>query len=204
MKTVFQIILGIAIIVLGYLLVESIMNPIRFNKEKDLRYDKTIERLIDIRTAEVAYKSQNGKYTGSFDTLIDFVKSDSFKVVQAYGFVPDGYTEAQALKEGIVRRDTILISVKDSLFAESFSVEKLRYVPFTDNKQFELAAGQIETGSQVKVEVFEAKVHNNALLQGLDKQLVINFNDEREKMSGYAGLKVGSLEEATNNAGNWE
>lgn len=204
MKTVFQIILGIAIIVLGYLLVESIMNPIRFNKEKKLRYDKTIERLIDIRTAQVAYKSQYGKYTGSFDTLIDFVKADSFKVVQAYGFVPDGYTEKQALEEGIVKRDTVRISVKDSLFVPEYPIEKLRYVPFTDNEQFKMDAGQIETGSQVKVEVFEVKVHNNTLLHGLDRQLVINFNDERQKIAGYAGLKVGSLEEATNNAGNWE
>ena len=205
MKTVIQIVLGIAIIVLGYLLVESIMNPIRFNKERDLRYEKTINRLIDIRTAQVAYKSQFGKYTGSFDTLIDFVKTDSFKVVQAFGFVPDGYTEKKALEEGIIKRDTVRVSVKDSLFAPNYQIDKLRYVPFTNDKeQFKMAAGQIETGSQVKVEVFEVKVHNNTLLHGLDRQLVINFNDEREKIAGYAGLKVGSLEEATNNAGNWE
>jgi hypothetical protein len=204
MKTVIQIVLGIAIIVLGYLLVESIMNPIRFNKERDARYDRTIERLIDIRTAQVAYKSQYGKYTGSFDTLIGFVQADSFKVVQAFGFVPDGYTEKQALEEGIIKRDTVRISVKDSLYVDEYPIEKLRYVPFTDNEEFKMAAGQIETGSQVKVEVFEVKVHNNTLLHGLDRQLVINFNDEREKIAGYAGLRVGSLEEATNNAGNWE
>jgi len=38
----------------------------------------------------------------------------------------------------------------------------------------------------------------------MDEQLVANFNDERIKLTGYAGLKVGSLTEATNNAGNWE
>jgi hypothetical protein len=33
---------------------------------------------------------------------------------------------------------------------------------------------------------------------------VTNYCEEREKITGYPGLKVGSLEEATNNAGNWE
>ena len=37
MKTVIQIILVAAIIVLAYLLYESIMTPIRFNKVKDIR-----------------------------------------------------------------------------------------------------------------------------------------------------------------------
>jgi len=34
--------------------------------------------------------------------------------------------------------------------------------------------------------------------------LIINYKETREKITGYPGLKVGSLEEATNNAGNWE
>ncbi|MFW5656115.1 MAG: hypothetical protein ACOC0C_00750 [Bacteroidota bacterium] len=204
MKTVIQIILAIAIVVLGYLLYESVMTPIRFNKEKDLRYERTINRLRNIRTAQVAYKSQYDKYTGSFDTLISFVKTDSFNVVKAEGVVPDGYTEAQALEEGIISRDTVKVGVADSLFKPNFNVEKLRYVPFTDGKEFEMAAGEIETGSKVTVQVFEAKVPNNVLLHDLDRQLVINFNDEREKITGYPGLKVGSLTEATNNAGNWE
>ena len=42
------------------------------------------------------------------------------------------------------------------------------------------------------------------LLAGLDRQLIINYKEEREKITGYPGLRVGSLVEATNNAGNWE
>jgi len=42
------------------------------------------------------------------------------------------------------------------------------------------------------------------LLHGLNKQLIINYSAEREKITGFKGLQVGSLEEATNNAGNWE
>mgnify|MGYP006281391833 FL=1 len=77
-------------------------------------------------------------------------------------------------------------------------------MPYTDNKKFKMAAGVIETASGVDVQVFEAKVHNNVLLHGLNEQLVINLNDEAEKLEQYPGLKVGDLDEPTNNAGNWE
>jgi uncharacterized membrane protein len=49
MKTVIQILLAIAIVVLGYLLVDSINQPIRFKAEQAKRYDKTIQRLKEIR-----------------------------------------------------------------------------------------------------------------------------------------------------------
>jgi hypothetical protein len=204
MKTIAQIILGIVIIVLGYFLVESIMKPIRFNREKNERYDATIERLKDIRKAQVAFKSRHDRYTGSFDTLISFLKTDSFRVVRAIGVVPDTLTEEQALEKGLIVRDTTKISVMDSLFSHTYPVDSLRYVPFADTATFKMGAGTIETESTVKVKVFEAKVPNDVLLQGLDKQLVTNLNKEKEKITGYPGLKVGSLEEATNNAGNWE
>jgi hypothetical protein len=92
----------------------------------------------------------------------------------------------------------------DSLFKNNYPIDSLRIVPFTGGAQFEMAAGVLNTGSGLKVQVFEAKVHNNVLLKGLDRQLVINLNDLRKKLERYPGLQVGSLTEATNHAGNWE
>lgn len=204
MKTITQIILGVVIILLGYLLVDSIMKPINFNRVKKKRYEATIERLKDIRKAQVAFKSRYDRYTSSFDTLIDFVKNDSFKVVRAIGVVPDTLTEKQALAKGIITRDTTKVSVFDSLFFAGYPLDSLRYVPYVAPAQFKMGAGIIQTESKVKVNVFEAAVHNNMLLKGLDEQLIINLNKEREDITGFPGLKVGSLEQATNNAGNWE
>ena len=209
MKTVIQIILVAAIIVLAYLLYESIMTPIRFNKVKDIREKATIERLKEIRTAQVAYRAVYQHYTGSFDTLTIFLKTDSFRVVQKIGSIPDslilaGMKEKEAIRKGLISRDTIRISVLDSLFKAGFHVDSLRYVPFTEDFEFDMGAGEILTGSKVIVRVFEAKVPYDILLAGLDPQLVINYKEEREKITGYPGLRVGSLVEATNNAGNWE
>ena len=70
--------------------------------------------------------------------------------------------------------------------------------------EFHLGQTIITTGSGIKVPVFEAKVHNNVYLRGLDQQLIINLNDQARTNEKYPGLKVGSLTETVNNAGNWE
>jgi hypothetical protein len=209
MKTVIQIVLIIAIIGLSYLCYDSINSVMEFKKELTVRTDANIEKLKDIRTAQVAYKSQFEKYTGSFDTLINFVKSDSLKLVKKEGSLSDslieaGWTEEKALELGMIKRDTILVSALDSLFGKKFPIDSLRYVPFVNNEQYEMGAGIVTTGSGVKVRVFEAKVHNNIFLDGLDQQEVINLTDKASKLEKYPGLKVGSLEETNNNAGNWE
>lgn len=209
MRTVIQSILAIAVLLLGYLLFESIQEPIRFNREVKRREDATIEKLKDIRKAEEIYKSKYDTYTGSFDTLINFVKYDSLPIIRAIGSIPDslydlGVTEQKAIKMGIIIRDTNYVSVLDSIFPDNYYIDSLRYVPFADTNQFFLGATELETASKVKVKVFEAHVLNNVLLHGLNRQLIINYNADREKIVGFPGLKVGSLEASTNNAGNWE
>ncbi len=209
MKTVIQIVLIILIIGLAYLCYDSINSVMEFNRVYKLRTDANIENLKDIRTAQVAYKSQHNKYTGSFDTLINFVKYDSLKLVKKEGSLSDslleaGWTEEKALKVGMIKRDTILVSVLDSLFGKNFKIDSIKKVPFVNNEVYEMGAGKVKTGSGVDVEVFEAKVANDIYLKGLDEQEIINLNDKAVKLKKYPGLKVGSLDETNNNAGNWE
>lgn len=209
MKRVIQIILGILIVVLAYFLWESIQNPIRFNKQKDKRYEATIQRMEDIRTAQLALKNEYGKFTGSFDSLINFINNDSMTVIRAIGSIPDsllesGWTEKIAIKEGLIVRDTIRICIKDTLFSHDYKADLLWKVPFTKDDSIQLGATTLETGSKVKVNVFEAKVHNNVLLHGLDEQLVVNLNERMRNANNYPGIKVGDLEQPNNNAGNWE
>jgi len=210
MRTVFQILLIIAAIGLTYLIYQGIQRPIEFEEAKQERYDATIERLKNIRKAQVAYKDVYGKFTGSWDTLIEFVMNDSVRNVRKVGEVTDsmieaGLTEKKALKMGLIIRDTIKQSVMESVFGESFNPEELKYIPMPDTTaEFQMGATVITTGSGIKVPVFEAKAHNNLVLRGLDRQYVINLNEQRRLNEKYPGLKVGSLTETVNNAGNWE
>ena len=204
MKKIIQILLAVLIIVMAYLLVESIMKPIRFKKEQTHRYAVVIQNLKDIRKAQLAYKDVYGEFTGSLDTLTNFVKYDSLKIIYKKGEIPEEMlskiTEKEAIAKGIIIRDTIRIPVLDSLFGKDYPVDSLRYVPFSGGKEFKMAEGEVVTGSKLKVKVFEAKVPSKWILKGLDRQMIINFNDGWD----YPGLKVGSLEEANNAAGNWE
>ena len=204
MRTVIQIILIAGIVFLGYLLWRSIEEPINFRQEKKKRYDAVIQNLKDIRTAQVAYKRANEKYTGSFDTLINFIKKDSIPIVKAIGHVPDTLTEKEAVKMGIVRRDTSRVSTLDSLFNPQYPIDSLRYIPYSGGEKFVMDSKKIKTGSGVKVNVFEARAPNHWILKGLPEQQIVNLNQQAEKFDRYPGLKVGSLREANNNAGNWE
>src|SRR6056297_3260167 len=158
MKTALRIILAIVIIGLAFTLYKSIQTPIEFRQVKQQRYEATIQKLKDIRKAQLAFKDEHGRFTGSFDTLINFIKSDSLSVVKAIGRIPDslleaGMTEQQALREGIISRDTIKVAIKDSLFRTNFKADDLWRVPFTEGDTFQLGASNVESGN-VNVQVF--------------------------------------------------
>ena len=183
------------------------MEPIRFQEQYDKRHDAVVNRLKLIRDAQVAYKAINNTYTGSFDTLIDFVKTGSYKQLRMEGSLTDsmlqaGMTEKEALKLGIIKRDTVYISVKDSL-CKNLSPDSIRRVPFV-NADFEMGATTLTSSSGLNIPVFEARVLNRVFLAGLDNQARINLDKTADALNRYPGLKVGDLEEANNNAGNWE
>jgi hypothetical protein len=210
MRTVIQILLVVATVVITYFIYQSIQTPIEFEKAKDARYAATIEKLKDIRKAEEAYKNAYGKYTGSWDTLVHFIQYDSVRNVRAIGELTDSMieakiTEKKAIQMGLIIRDTVKVSVIDAIFGGNYDAQSLRYIPAPgEPTEFHLAQTSITTGSGIVVPVFEAKAHNNVILRGLNDQLRINLNDQRRTNDKYPGLRVGSLVEANNNAGNWE
>ena len=212
MRTVIQIFLGIAIIILGFLVLESIMTPIRFNKERVIRERAAIERMLYIREAQKAYKDKNVKFTEDFDTLINFIKNDSFTLIKAIGEIPEELIDETkdirkareiALKKGIIKRETTNVSVRDSLFGKDFPVDSLRYVPYTNKVVFDMVADAYTSSSTLIIQVLEVSVLYKDLLLGLDPQLVINYAEERKKITRFPGLKFGSLTEGTL-TGNWE
>jgi hypothetical protein len=211
MRRVIQVLFIVVIIILGFLIVESIMEPIRFNQEVEVRERATIDKLIDIREAQKAYKDIYKKYAGSFDTLIAFVDTGSFTVIKAEGEIPEewldelGFDKAreQALEEGIITREPTQVPVKDSLFTASFKTSSMNLVPYTDGVKFSMESGELLTSSNLTVQVVEVSVLYDELLNGMDEQLVVNYKDERMKIVGFEGVKFGSMEEGTL-TGNWE
>lgn len=204
MKALIHVLLAALIVFLAYATVQSIVKPIEFQKEQQKRYAETIQRLKDIRTAEGAFKEVNGDYTASFDTLIDFVKTGEFSIVRKIGEIPEDLlgqiSEKEAIQKGMIIRDTTKVSVLDSLYPANYKIDSLRFIPYAGGREFTLKKGVIETQSKLKVKVFEASAPSKYILKGLDEQEIINLNDGLD----YKGLKVGSVTEVNNGAGNWE
>ena len=94
MNGLFKLLLVGCIGIMGYLCVESIMGPIRFEEQKNLRDKATIARLIDIRKAQVEFRNLNGYYTNEFDTLISFIKHGKLPFVVKVGSLTDAQLDA--------------------------------------------------------------------------------------------------------------
>ncbi len=204
-RNLLQIVLVVVALLLAYFLYESIMGPVRFNEEVSKRETAIIEKLKDIRTMQQAYKNVNGKYSGGFDTLIDFFKNGKLPIIKKIGNVPDTLTEEQALKMKIVSRDTVYVNPYDEIFQGKKNkdfLEKIKIIPYTNNKEFTIKAAIISKSS-INVPVFEVTALYDYYLEGLDKQLVRNLKTKAMDANKFEGLKVGSLEEPSTD-GNWE
>lgn len=210
MKVTFKILLVAAAVLLAYMCYKSIMGPIEFNRAKDAREEAIKTRLIDIRKAQIEYKNRHKVHAANFDELIKFLKEEKLPFVIKEGVLTDeqlekGMTEAEAVKKGLITRDTFWIVAKDTLFNKEYNVDSLRFVPtVTDGTQFVMDTASITSGSGYTIKVFEAGVLYDTYLGDLDKQEVANLKDMAEKLERYPGLRVGSLTEVNNYAGNWE
>ena len=223
--TLTYILLPAVIIFLAVITVKSVMEPVEFNKEKAAREKVAIQQLKDIRDLQVAYKSVNGKFVSTFDSLQTFYKTGNMKVVMKIGSMDDSLAVAntKALKKRnpkITPEQMLKLSeegqrlvftiesevpVRDTLFNNrpDFNIATIGTIPFSGGQPVVMAC-TIKMVSGVPVPLFEAEMPYKALLLGLDNQLRINLDDERIKTDRYPGLKVGSITAPNNNAGNWE
>ena len=233
MKVVARVLLVAAIILLAFLCWKSIQGPIDFNAEVKRRDNAVIQRLVDIRTTQVAYRTHKGSYTADFNELANFIKTGKVASIAKSGELTeaqleDGMTEVKAMNiirtgnEKAIRaaglwdeRKNAPQLTRDSIFAPAAEVlfpnrrldpDSLAFVPFGNGAKFEMAVDSLVTASGYPVQVFEAKTPYTSYLSDLDKKLLNQKIQEVLDRPGdrYPGMMVGSLQVANNNAGNWE
>jgi len=194
MKTIIQIVLVLVILALVYFIVDAIMEPVNFNREATKREGKIIERLMTIRDAQVAHRTRHGVFNNNLDSLVAFIKNDSLPSVTAIGTPPEGMTEEEAVRRGIVKRIINWSPIMKEVFSDrSFPVDSLPYVPFGGGARFNFDATTIVRGL-ITVPVFEAYTLPSIYLSDLRYEIYYTRED---------GLRVGSLLESHTN-GNWE
>lgn len=199
-KLIVQIALAAVIIVLGVVLYESLMKPIRLENEFNKRKEAVVYKLKEIRTLEEAYKMAAGTYSGNIDSMINYLMNSEVPLVRKIGNVPDTLTETEAIKLGIVSRDTsyvnplVKLREENKLFISDDELRNLKIIPYSDGKTFEVKADSVErTGFMVPV--VEVKAHFNTFLYDLDEQWLRNKIAETEYNNKYPGWKIGSLEQ---------
>ena len=204
---IINIVLFAVVVFLAIKVIQSIKAPIDFGNEKSTREAQVVQRLKDIRDAEIQFKQAYNKYTSNFDTLINFCNNYEIPIIK---MIPD--PEDTTFTKTI--NDTLgYVKVLDSLFGkrQNFNIKDLNIVPFSDPvTTFEIQDSIIKRGG-ISVPVFEVKTPYEVYLATPGAKFsekewntrVRNIKAEMEQLDKYAGLKVGSLEEASTD-GNWE
>ncbi|MBR4849770.1 MAG: hypothetical protein IKV09_02450 [Alistipes sp.] len=211
-KKITQIVLGLVVLGLAYYVYVLISTPIKFENEQKMREAAVIERIKDIRTAERQFKSKYQRFTADFDTLINFVLTETMQGERKKIDEDDSVAMAQAKRKygrKFKNIEKFTFSVKDSLFKHLTpeQVQELRYVPYTNNKtEYILEAGMLATESKVVIPVVECRTPYIAFLDTVAyRQEVINLIDNmNNNFNRYPGIKFGAMDRGNNEAGNWE
>ena len=201
-----KVILWLLIIFFAWKVYGSINGPIEFNKVKNERYLKVIDKLKDIRNAQIAYKSVNGIYSDNFEGLIKFIDTAQYTLIQKRdsSFLEYDRTFRIDMLREIVVIDTLgFASVKDSLFGNSDRYKNMSKVPIEGVDEIFKIKSDVIDKNGYNVPVFEVRVSKDVVLFDQNKDLL---KQEKGLMSvdGVNGpdIVLGSLTEVSTN-GNW-
>ncbi len=207
MKIGIQVFLWVASIFFAYKIYDSINGPLQFNQKKNERYATVIDRLKDIRSAQIAYKDVKGVFSNNFDSLIEFVDKGHFTLIEKRdsSFLEyDRIYRIDMLREVVVIDTLGTVEVKDSLFKNSDEYKEMAFIPINgvNGQKFEIASKVIDKNGY-KVPVFEVKVKKSVILFDQNKDLIKQEN-ETIAVDGVNGPEIvlGSLTTVSTN-GNW-
>lgn len=227
MKKVINILLGICVLGLVYACFWSIYSDIHFDSVKSEREKLVQARLWEIRSAQEQFKMAKGSYCGTLDSLIDFVENEKAvdRIVKEGELTDDqlesGMTEREAVRLGIIKRDTVWVSAAEKLGIHN--ADSLKYVPV--GKEGALIEMKKKETFNTRSNEFEILVEFRARLDdymyGVDDKRVKNLKSELKKLNKnkaelsedfgddekgtWYGLRVGDLGDPNNKmAGNWE
>ena len=214
LNPIISVFLWVVILFLGYGLYKSIIGPVEFNKVKQVRYAQVIKNLKDIRISELAYQEIEGEFTGDFDSLVQFLDTAQFAIIQrrdtSFADVERNRAFGLDAQKGGYYKEEIIIdtlrfaSVKDSIFGDSDRYKTMMNIPLeiAEGADFELKAGKYEKNESL-YSVFEASVAKSLLLSDQNPDL-INQEEKLISVDGINGptVRVGSMNDI-DTSGNW-
>ena len=214
MKKIVQIILVPVILTLGYLIYQIPAKEMEFKEKAKIRIDKNIQKLEDIKQAQIHFKQKYNRYAENADILLNFLLNESIIITKTVGEIPDslmseyGFAKADSIaamrkyisripdtiSANLVVFDSAYLSKRNILYP--LDIANLFKIPET-KKQYNIATDELAPyGGQI-VQVLEISSNYKTILKGLDYKNYTHLYPPDDL------LKIGSLTEVSLN-GNWK
>lgn len=178
---------------LVWVLISSIREPIKFKAEKERRELAVIEKLMQIRQAQEAYRGITGQFAPNFDTLREVLTTGKFRIIQVFGD-PDDPSNTE-----LIRYDTFYMPAIDSIRTLGLNLDSLRYVPFGRGATFNIDADTM-TYQKTLVQVVEVGVPKRVFMGRFADEKYSRYDNNYDPNNI---LKFGDMN-SPNLSGNWE
>lgn len=222
-KVLFRCLMVVVVLVLAIMVMRSIMRPEKFRTVYNERCELIKEKLITIRDIQAVYKNESKKYFADADSLADYALNGTVSIIKNVGDIPEGMNEKDALKAGLLHKETVEISTMEKVMEtdatrkpENFN--NLQYVLHKGGPKFNIQTGSIASKTY-EIPVYMIVVPLDDILADMDKAITpdnaspfkkfINkifyngLSEETQYRSQYKDMVMGSLTEAST-SGNWE
>ncbi len=222
-RTLFSILLGIAVFFLVILAARSIMRPEKFRQVYELRKSANVTNLSALRSAQAIYKNVYKKYASDIDSLADFVNNGTVEVEKTVGNFPDTMSQEQAFKLGLIQKKIVkipaiekMLEIDPNLTKADF--QRFQYIPFGGKKEYTIQTGSIASKTY-EIPVYRVDVPLDDILVNMDlsitpenagflkklwnKVFYNNLAEEEQYRSQYSDMYLGSLTESST-SGSWE
>ena len=179
-RTLLICLLSIAAICMAYFCVTSVTTPIQFEDTRMAREVAVIKNLVDLRTAEVEFHHQNGRFTASYDTLLTFLKTAPKKELLKEGSLTDkqleaGLTEHKAVK---ILNEAKKKALKKNQFESIDALYTYIWENDADVKKNELQGFRRDT---IELNMLEALYKGEYTVETIDQITYIPYNEEQKQ-----------------------
>ena len=169
--------LGIAACAMAYFCVTSVTTPIKFEDTRAEREVTVIKRLVDLRTAEVEFHHQNGRFTANYDSLLLFLKNSPKKELLKEGSLTDkqleaGLTEHKAVK---ILENAKKKALKKNTFEDNDALYEYIWANDKEVKDFGLQGFRRDT---IELNMLQSLYKGEYTEENIAEITLIPFNEE--------------------------
>ena len=194
MKYLINLLILGAIGFLGYMLWNSINEPIKFRAELSKRQNVVVSKLEQIRTAQELYRDITGEFAPSFEQLAQVLKTDSIPFRQLVAD-PEDPDNPDKFITNIIYHNAL-----DSVTALGIDLDGLKFVPYSDQSSTFALQADTMTYQQTLVPIVEVMTRYSEFMgQFADEKFSMyekNYNPNNKL--GFGSMSSPNLE------GNWK